>query len=117
MQSFGLALTLSLLTGTLVALDLSDWQGESSRVAAPQTSFDAVPDDRANALSIMPSGLPGVAVPRADINNGIFAIGSSTGKEQPEVDGDAMKPQDSTLDDEADAPNTDTEAVTDFVLV
>jgi hypothetical protein len=124
MQSFGLALTLSVLTGTFVALDLSDWQAEPSRQSSSlYLHHDARPEHGADPLSIMPSGLPGIVVPKADINHGVFSIGSSTGKEglendTSEVDG---RPDGhdgaGDDDDETAAPNKEAEKMNDFVLV
>ena len=72
MQSIGLVLTLSMLTGTLVALDLSDAQTQAHQTVLSATS---------HGLAIMPRSMPGLAVPKADIRNGVFAVGSSIGNE------------------------------------
>ena len=98
MQSIGLALTLSMLTSTLVLLDLTDGHTGS----APQTQAQAAQSfDAGNRLAIMPNSLQGIFVPKADIRNGVFAVGSSTGREgldDDSVDGD----EDSNADHDED---------------
>ncbi len=117
MQSFGLALTTFLLTGTLVALDLSD-----IHVASPQQILVLSPhasstDVDVTALSIMPHGLPGLFVPKADINNGVFAVGSSTGREGLDNDEQDVGTHADEVDDEVDASDSDADKGNDFVLI
>lgn len=120
MQSIGLALTLSMLTGTLVLLDLTDGHTGS----APQTHGQAAHSfDTGNRLAIMPNSMQGIFVPKADIRNGVFAVGSSTGKEG--LDDDSVDViEDSNADhregdsDEAVArPTMGAEKANDFVLI
>ncbi len=124
MQSIGLALTLSMLTGTLVLLDLTDGHTEPTR----QTHVDAAQGfDTENRLAIMPNSVSGAFVPKADIRNGVFAVGSSTGKEGLD-DRSINANEDVNADSNADDPENDNdEAVTmpttgadkanDFVLI
>lgn len=120
MQSIGLALTLSMLTGTLVVLDLTDGHTGSAahRQASAAQSFDA-----GNRLAMMPNSLPGIFVPKADIRNGVFAVGSSTGKEgldDDSVDVNEGSNADQHEDDSEEAvatPATDADKADDFVLI
>ncbi len=117
MQSFGLALTLSLLTGTLVALDFSDAHTESPRQTSTPSSREVSIDDSVNALSIMPNSVPGILVPKADISNGVFSVGSSTGKEGLDNDEDVAGTPGNNVDDEAEASDPETTEANDFVLI
>lgn len=117
MESFGLALTLSLLTGTFVALDLTDVQASSTMQTVSQASSI---NDRSNSPAMMPSNVPGIVIPKADIRNGIFALGSSTGKEGLDVDGHDSSDQEDDTDETTDsreAPTIRAHKATDFVLI
>ena len=105
MQSFGLALTLSLLTGSFVALDLTDVQTGSTKRTISQAPS---PSDGINALAIMPSNLSGIAIPKADIRNGVFALGSSTGKEGLDDYGHDASRQEYDADEATDSPESPT---------
>ena len=113
MQSIGLALTLSLLTGGFVALDLTSVRTTS----APETLSPASISDRNNALAIMPSSVPGVIIPKADISNGVFAVGSSTGKEGLDNDAQDLGHQEDDADEAAGAPASNAGKTIDFVLI
>ncbi len=120
MQSIGLALTLSLLTGTFVALDLASTQAASMPPTAAQTVRNISIETGVEALSVMPNSLPGLAVPKADINNGVFSIGSSTGKEgleDDDYDDQDGGAQDSDVDEDTSPANADVDSDNDFVLI
>ena len=117
MQSTGLALTLSLLTGTFVALDLTDVQTGSTNQTISQVSSI---NNRSNSQAMMPSIVPGFVLPKADIRNGIFALGSSTGKEGLDDDGHDSTDQEADADEATDSPATPTvraKKANDFVLI
>lgn len=116
MQSIGLALTLSLLTGGFVALDLTSVRTTS----APETLSQASISDRNNALAIMPSSVPGVIIPKADIGNGVFAVGSSTGREgldDEEQDLGHQEDDADEADEAAGAPASNAGKAINFVLI
>ena len=124
MHSYGLALTISVLTGTLVALDLSDISAATVQLAPPTSTisyFTSPADDGVTALSIMPSTLPGITVPKADIGNGIFAVGSSTDREGLDTAEHDFEMPANDISDDSDAANadsdTDTDEDNDFVLI
>ena len=113
MRPIGLALTLALLTGTFIALDLSDTRTSSLQ----RTMFLAsATSEGLNALSIMPSSVPGITISKADISDGVFAVGSSTGKEGLD---EAREGSDSDDDagDETDSPACNADKTNDFVLI
>ena len=112
-QSIGLALTLSLLTGTLVALDLTDAGMGSTQRTISQVSFTS---ERVNSLAIMPSSVPGITIPNADISNGVFAVGSSTGKEGLDEEREGSN-QDDDAEDGTDSPSSNADKSNDFVLI
>ncbi len=124
MHSFGLVLTLSVLTGTLVALDFSDIRAAPALQAplmSTMSDFASPIDDSVTALSIMPHSVPGVFVPKADLSNGIFAVGSSTDREGLDTDEQDIEQPANDVGDESDAANadadTDTDEDNDFVLI
>ena len=109
MQSIGLALTLSLLTGAFVTLDLTGVQAGS----AQQAISPAI--DSSNTLAIMPNRVPGI-VPKADIHNGVFAAGSSI--VQTEGEDDEEDSSNCNADDESsDPPATRVGNARDFILI
>ena len=120
MHSFGLALTLTLLTSTLVVLDLSDTHPGSSETIVVD-SPRSLPNDSVSALSIMPNSLPGRFVPKADISNGVFAVGSSTGNEglndDEHDDEHDVGTHANAVDDESDPADAETDEGNDFVLI
>ena len=110
MQSIALTLTLTALTGTLVALDLSNTQ------AGSQLSLPQAPSVSANRLAVMPNSLPGVSIPKADIKNGAFAMGSSTDREGLFED----EAQEDDTDETSASPEKGTATIgskDDFVLI
>lgn len=114
MQFIGLALTLTLLTGTLVALDLTDAATGSKQQTISQASSLS---RNVNALAIMPSSVPGFAIPKADISNGVFAVGSSTGKEGLDDGEHEVNVQDADAEDATDTAASNAEKANDFVLI
>ena len=118
MQSIGLVLTLSMLTGTLVAFDLSDAQTQAHQPVLSATS---------HGLAIMPRSMPGLAVPKADIRNGVFAVGSSIGNEglyeitdeadDDGDDGDERDDGDGGDDSDGSPASAEPSAGNDFVLI
>ncbi|MEO7253434.1 MAG: hypothetical protein ABIZ64_04235 [Casimicrobium sp.] len=121
MQSLGLTLTLLSLTGTFVAIDLSDRRDFAPEQALTQPQRPSSLDASVNALSVMPNSLPGIVVPKADISNGIYAVGSSTDREGLDTEEQDVGSQTNDGDDEADSANavtdTDTDEDNDFVLI
>ena len=120
-QSIGLALTLTLLTGTLVALDLTDARTcQTLRINSPGLSMSEGlgrgRSDDVGALAIMPNSVPGIAIPKADISDGVFAVGSSTGKEglDEELEGSN---QEDDADDATDSQPSNADKANDFVLI
>lgn len=118
MQSIGLVLTLSMLTGTLVALDLSDAQTQAHQPVLSATS---------HGLAIMPRSMPGLAMSKADIRNGVFAVGSSIGNEglyestdeadDDGDDGDERDDGDGGDDGDGSPASAEPSAGNDFVLI
>ena len=120
-QSIGLALTLTLLTGTLVALDLIDARtGSAQRINSQGLSMSrGLHDGRSEgvgALAIMPSNVPGINIPKADISDGVFAVGSSTGKEGLDEEREGSNQEDDA-EDATDSPPSNDEKANDFVLI
>lgn len=113
MRPIGLALTLSLLTGTFIALDISDTRASSSKRTIFQASATG---EGVNALSNMPSSVPGITLSKADIRNGVFAVGSSTGKEGLDEAREGSDLDDDAVD-ETDSPACNTDKTNDFVLI
>lgn len=78
-------------------------------------------DDSATALSVMPHSVPGLVVPKADLSNGIFAVGSSTDREGLDTDDQDIEQPANDVSNESDAANADATADTDedndFVLI
>ena len=118
-QSIGLALTLSLLTGALITLDLTDVRtGSVQRTVFPAASIS----NSVHALGIMPSSVPGIIHQKADISDGVFAVGSSTGKEglDEEREGDYQE-DDAASAADSPASNADSadsaDKASDFVLI
>lgn len=112
-HSIGMALTLFLLTGALVALDLTDVHTGSVARTISQT---LAVSDGANALAIMPSSVSGIAIPKADISDGVFAVGSSTGKEGLDEAHEVSHPEDD-FEDASDSPPSNADKANDFVLI
>lgn len=116
-QSIGLALTLTLLTGTLVALDLTDARtGSTQRIDSPVLSMSGGPSADVGALAIMPSSVPGITIPKADISDGVFAVGSSTGKEGLDEEREGSNQEDDA-EDATDSPPSHADKANDFVLI
>ena len=120
-QSIGLALTLTLLTGTLVALDLTDARtGSTQRINSPRLSMSdglrAGRNEDVGTLAIMPSSVPGITIPKADISDGVFAVGSSTGKEGLDEEREGSNQEDDA-EDASDSPPSNADKANDFVLI
>ena len=113
-RSLGLALTLFLLTSTFVALDLTDVQtGSAERVTSQASSINAA----VNALAIMPSSVAGIAIPKADISDGVFAVGSSTGKEGLDDDGQDAESSSNDVRERTGTPAANADKTSGFVLI
>ena len=121
-QSIGLALTLTLLTGTFVALDLTDARtGSTQRINWPGLSMsDGLSGGRSEnvgALAIMPSSVPGINIPKADISDGVFAVGSSTGKEGLGEEHEGSDQEEEDAEDATDSLPSNADKANDFVLI
>ena len=114
MQSFGLALTLLLLTSSFIAIDLTDVKPEPTR---QHTSRASSMNDGSNTLAIMPSSVPGVVIPNADLRNGVFALGSSTDNAGLDEEGHEVNYEDNDSDDTTDSPTIRADKANDFVLI